>query len=49
MVTQMQSPEKSQIIYPDDNGEPMSDNTEQSNYQQISIFFMIALANRLLK
>jgi Uma2 family endonuclease len=29
MVTQLQSPEKSQIIYPDDNGEPMSDNTEQ--------------------
>ncbi|NJR25081.1 MAG: Uma2 family endonuclease, partial [Richelia sp. CSU_2_1] len=28
MVTQLQSPEKSQIIYPDDNGEPMSDNTE---------------------
>ncbi len=30
MVTQqLQSPEKSKIIYPDDNGEPMSDNTEQ--------------------
>jgi Uma2 family endonuclease len=29
MVTQLQSPDKSQIIYPDDNGEPMSDNTEQ--------------------
>ncbi|MBD0309096.1 MAG: Uma2 family endonuclease [Microcoleus sp. T1-bin1] len=29
MVTQLQSPEKSNIIYPDDNGEPMSDNTEQ--------------------
>jgi Uma2 family endonuclease len=29
MVTQMQSPDKSKIIYPDDNGEPMSDNTEQ--------------------
>jgi Uma2 family endonuclease len=29
MVTQLQSPDKSKIIYPDDNGEPMSDNTEQ--------------------
>jgi Uma2 family endonuclease len=29
MVTQLQSPDKSQIVYPDDNGEPMSDNTEQ--------------------
>lgn len=29
MVTQLQSPDKSTIIYPDDNGEPMSDNTEQ--------------------
>ena len=29
MVTQLQSPEKSNIIYPDDNGEPMSNNTEQ--------------------
>ncbi|MEG4804105.1 Uma2 family endonuclease [Microcoleus sp. ARI1-B5] len=29
MVTQLQSPDKSNIIYPDDNGEPMSDNTEQ--------------------
>ncbi|MCW6051238.1 Uma2 family endonuclease [Lyngbya sp. CCAP 1446/10] len=29
MVTQLQSPEKSKVIYPDDNGEPMSDNTEQ--------------------
>ena len=29
MVTQLQSPEKSKIIYPDDNGEPMSNNTEQ--------------------
>ncbi|MEG3936995.1 Uma2 family endonuclease [Microcoleus sp. S36b_A3] len=29
MIKQLQSPEKSQIIYPDDNGEPMSDNTEQ--------------------
>jgi Uma2 family endonuclease len=29
MVTQLQSPEKSQIIYPEDNGETMSDNTEQ--------------------
>ena len=29
MVTQLQSPEKAKIIYPDDNGEPMSDNTEQ--------------------
>ena len=29
MVTQLQSPEKSNIIYPDDNGEPRSNNTEQ--------------------
>jgi Uma2 family endonuclease len=29
MVTQLQSPDKSNIIYPDDNGEPMSNNTEQ--------------------
>lgn len=29
MVTQLQSPEKSKIIYPDDNGEAMSNNTEQ--------------------
>ena len=29
MITQLQSPEKSKIVYPDDNGEPMSDNTEQ--------------------
>ncbi|MGL5060217.1 MAG: Uma2 family endonuclease [Microcoleus sp.] len=29
MVTQMQSPDKSKNIYPDDSGEPMSDNTEQ--------------------
>ena len=29
MVTQLQSPDKSKIIYPDDNGEPMSNNTEQ--------------------
>ncbi|MEG4851174.1 Uma2 family endonuclease [Microcoleus sp. B5-D4] len=29
MVTQLQSPEKSHIIYPDDNGEPMSNNTDQ--------------------
>ncbi|MEG4282000.1 Uma2 family endonuclease [Microcoleus sp. A006_D1] len=29
MVTKLQSPDKSNIIYPDDNGEPMSDNTEQ--------------------
>jgi Uma2 family endonuclease len=29
MVTQLQSPDQSNIIYPDDNGEPMSDNTEQ--------------------
>jgi Uma2 family endonuclease len=29
MVTQLQSPDKSNIIYPDDNGEPMSDNTDQ--------------------
>ncbi len=29
MVAQLQSPEKSKIIYPDDNGEPMSNNTEQ--------------------
>jgi len=29
MVTELQSPDKSKIIYPDDNGEPMSDNTEQ--------------------
>ncbi len=29
MVTQLQSPEKSKIIYPDDNGEPMSNNTDQ--------------------
>ncbi|MEG4171129.1 MULTISPECIES: Uma2 family endonuclease [unclassified Microcoleus] len=29
MVTQLQSPEKSNIIYPDDNGEPMSNNTDQ--------------------
>ncbi len=29
MVRELQSPDKSKIIYPDDNGEPMSDNTEQ--------------------
>ena len=29
MVTQLQSPDQSNIIYPDDNGEPMSNNTEQ--------------------
>ncbi len=29
MVIKLQSPEKQNIIYPDDNGEPMSDNTEQ--------------------
>ena len=29
MVTQLQSPDKQKIVYPDDNGEPMSDNTEQ--------------------
>lgn len=29
MVTQLQSPDKSNIIYPDDNGEPMSNNTDQ--------------------
>ncbi len=29
MVIQLQSPDKSNIIYPDDNGEPMSDNTEE--------------------
>ena len=29
MVTQLQSPDKSNIIYADDNGEPVSDNTEQ--------------------
>ena len=29
MVTQLQSPEKSNVIYPDDNGEPMSNNTDQ--------------------
>ncbi|MFM9263957.1 Uma2 family endonuclease [Tychonema sp. BBK16] len=29
MITQLQSPEKAQIVYPDDNGESMSDNTEQ--------------------
>ena len=29
MATQLQSPDKSNIIYPDDNGEPISDNTEQ--------------------
>jgi len=29
MVTKLQSPDKQDIIYPDDNGEPMSDNTEQ--------------------
>ncbi|MEG4836490.1 Uma2 family endonuclease [Microcoleus sp. B9-D4] len=29
MVTQLQSPEKSNIIYPDDNGEPISNNTDQ--------------------
>jgi Uma2 family endonuclease len=29
MVTQLQSPDKSKIIYPEDNGEPMSNNTEQ--------------------
>jgi len=27
MITQLQSPEKSTIVYPDDNGDPMSDNT----------------------
>lgn len=29
MVTQLQSPDKSKIIYRDDNGEPMSNNTEK--------------------
>ena len=29
MVTQLQSPEKSNVIYLDDNGEPMSNNTDQ--------------------
>ena len=29
MVTQLQSPDKSNVIYPDDNGEPMSNNTDQ--------------------
>ncbi|MEG3840452.1 Uma2 family endonuclease [Microcoleus sp. herbarium14] len=29
MVTQLQSPEKSNVIYPDDNGEPMSNNTDR--------------------
>ena len=29
MVIQLQSPDRLKIIYPDDNGEPMSDNTEQ--------------------
>jgi Uma2 family endonuclease len=29
MVAQLQSPDKSKIIYSDDNGEPMSNNTEQ--------------------
>jgi hypothetical protein len=29
MVTKLQSPDKSNIIYPDNNGEPMSNNTEQ--------------------
>ena len=29
MITQLQSPDQSNIIYPDDNGEPMSNNTEQ--------------------
>jgi Uma2 family endonuclease len=29
MVTQLKSPDQSNIIYPDDNGEPMSNNTEQ--------------------
>ncbi|NJK67806.1 MAG: Uma2 family endonuclease [Microcoleus sp. SU_5_3] len=29
MVTKLQSPDKSKLIYPDDNGEPMSNNTEQ--------------------
>ena len=29
MVTQLQSPKKSNVIYPDDNGEPMSNNTDQ--------------------
>ena len=29
MVAQLQSPDKSNIIYPENNGEPMSNNTEQ--------------------
>ena len=29
MVTQLQSPEKSNIIYPDKNGELISNNTDQ--------------------
>jgi len=29
MVTQLQSPDKSKLIYPAHNGAPMSDNTEQ--------------------
>ncbi len=29
MVTQLQSPDQQNIVYLDDNGEPMSDNTEQ--------------------
>ena len=29
MVAQLQSPDKSEIIYPENNGEPMSNNTEQ--------------------
>lgn len=29
MVTQLQSPKKSNVIYPDDNGEAMSNNTDQ--------------------
>ena len=29
MVTQLQSPKKSNVIYLDDNGEPMSNNTDQ--------------------
>jgi Uma2 family endonuclease len=29
MVTKLQSPDKSKLIYPEDNGEPMSNNTEQ--------------------
>jgi hypothetical protein len=29
MVTQLQSPQKSEVIYPDSDGLPMSDNTKQ--------------------